>query len=121
MGYRTFRDAKGTDWQAWDIIPRLEDRRGRDRRMQQLAVTRERRAERERRLTLGSRPAMLGHGLQAGWLCFEALSEKRRLTPIPADWLACPQPQLELYLGRAVPTARASGARPEATAERRAG
>jgi hypothetical protein len=115
MGYRTFTDSQGTEWQAWDIIPRLAERRASDRRLRQLAVARERRAERDRRLSSGPRPTMLGHGLNAGWLCFEGPAEKRRLTPIPSDWLGCPQAQLERYLGSAVPASRVSPVDPQAT------
>ncbi|MBA3969658.1 MAG: hypothetical protein H0X52_06115, partial [Gemmatimonadetes bacterium] len=32
------------------------------------------------------RSNLLTPGLEQGWLCFEAESEKRRLTPIPPEW-----------------------------------
>ena len=32
MGYRIFRDSHGTEWQTWDVIPRMGDRRVSERR-----------------------------------------------------------------------------------------
>lgn len=105
MGYRSFTDSLGTDWQAWDIVPRLAERRGPDRRVASLAVARERRQAMERRGPAGERN-VLRHGLQRGWLCFEATLEKRRLAPVPADWLECTVARLEEYLRSAVPVSR---------------
>src|SRR5687768_4354739 len=27
MSYRLFEDSQGTEWQVWDVVPRLEERR----------------------------------------------------------------------------------------------
>lgn len=106
MGYRSFTDATGVTWQAWDIIPRLAERRMAERRGAAAGtVAAERRARTERRLRPGGRLA-LSNGLHAGWLCFQARDEKRRLTPIPADWLRCAVATLEEYLRAAVPAIR---------------
>lgn len=105
MGYRIFTDSQGTEWQAWDIIPRLAERRARQRRAALLRVEGERRASEERRKVAGERP-VLSHGLNGGWLCFEASREKRRLAPIPGDWLRCAVARLEEYLRAAVPAVR---------------
>lgn len=104
MGYRVFTDSEGTEWQAWDIIPRLAERRANDRRIARMAVAQERRADERRRIQ--SDRSVLGEGLRAGWLCFETTREKRRLAPIPSDWLRCAVARLEEYLRRAVPAAR---------------
>jgi hypothetical protein len=32
MPYRTFIDSLGTDWQVWDIVPRLSERRSEEKR-----------------------------------------------------------------------------------------
>ncbi|MDB4878617.1 MAG: hypothetical protein JWL60_63 [Gemmatimonadetes bacterium] len=109
MGYRIFTDSLGTEWQAWDIVPRLAERRARERRNARLAVDRERRLADERRLVAGER-SVLSRGLHQGWLCFETAMEKRRLAPIPSDWLRCTVARLEEYLRSAVPAARASAA-----------
>jgi hypothetical protein len=107
MGYRIFRDSAGTEWQTWDVVPRLAERRTAERRMTVSAAPRvERRRVSDRRVRMGRRP-MLSFGLDSGWLCFEAPVEKRRLTPIPADWERCPTSQLEAYCKAARPAARA--------------
>ena len=107
MGYRIFRDSQGTEWQAWDIVPRLAERRSRERRLARAVVQVERRASDERRL-LSRERSPLTNGLNAGWLCFEARDEKRRLTPVPADWLRCTLLRLEEYLRSAIPARRVS-------------
>jgi hypothetical protein len=107
MGYRIFRDSAGTEWQTWDVVPRLAERRAGERRVAVSAVKPrvERRRLRERRVRVGRRP-MLSSGLDGGWLCFEAPEEKRRLTPIPADWERCPTTRLEEYCRSAKPALR---------------
>lgn len=106
MGYRSFTDASGVEWQAWDIVPRLAERRAAERRSAgALPISSERRSAPDRRQRPGGRLA-LGNGLHAGWLCFETQGEKRRLSPIPADWLRCAVATLQEYLARAVPAAR---------------
>jgi hypothetical protein len=107
MGYRVFRDSQGTDWQTWDVVPQLAERRAADRRRAEAAVADERRRARERRILSGRRP-VLSAGLDGGWLCFEAPVEKRRLTPIPADWLRCDDECLERYCRAAKPAIRSS-------------
>jgi hypothetical protein len=96
------------DWQAWDVVPELADRRLHERRVSRLSVPAVRRRATERRIVMGRRPA-LHSALGGGWLCFEGSEEKRRLTPIPPDWLACPADQLELYLAAAKPAVRLRG------------
>jgi hypothetical protein len=108
MGYRSFRDRQGTDWQAWDVVPALADRRVQERRTSRGAFEGERRRATERRVTIGRRPT-LHAGLNGGWLCFEGAVEKRRLSPIPNDWLACTPEQLEQYLASAKPASRLTG------------
>lgn len=106
MGYRIFRDSAGTEWQTWDVVPRLAERRVSDRRMTVSAApgTERRRAD-DRRVRQGGRPTLTS-GLGGGWLCFEALMEKRRLCPIPDDWERCPTPRLEEYCRAATPALR---------------
>ena len=108
MGYRTFKDSRGTEWQTWDVIPRLGDRRVRERReiVAEPPHT-DRRARSDRRILTGHR-SVLTSGLDGGWLCFEAHSEKRRLSPIPADWLSCGIACLERYCGEAKPARRST-------------
>jgi hypothetical protein len=106
MGHRVFKDSQGTEWQTWDVVPQLGDRRTSDRRKQSVSFTHsERRSRTDRRVIAGSR-SVLTAGLDAGWLCFETAGEKRRLTPIPADWLHCAVPRLEQYCVGARPARR---------------
>ena len=108
MGYRVFRDKVGTEWQAWDVVPKIAERRGNERRARALGpVQHERRGQWDRRVVEGERPAV-NTVLHGGWLCFEATEEKRRLTPIPGDWQRCAQSRLEEYCAEAVPARRSS-------------
>ena len=109
MGYRVFKDSTGTEWQTWDVVPQLSERRLQERRRQRLPPPSAERRNIERRVVSGRRP-MLSAGLDGGWLCFEAIVEKRRLTPIPSDWLRCGEERLEEYLRQAKPALRASTA-----------
>lgn len=106
MSYRIFKDLRGIEWQTWDVIPRLEERRVSSRRA---AVTRppgtDRRTQTDRRL-IHSQRSVLTPGLTGGWLCFEAEEEKRRLSPIPSDWHSCPVERLQGYCDAAIPARR---------------
>lgn len=105
MPYRTFVDTTGTEWQVWDIVPRLSERRSgevTDRRVEVLPIRfADRRAE-TRRVTQ-ARKAFLRGTYAQGWLCFDCSSEKRRLTPIPNDWTTCSEELLEVYSRHAKP------------------
>ena len=98
MGYRVFRDSQGTEWQAWDVVPQLTERREIERRVHTKPVQHaDRRREPDRRIRKGRRP-ILTAGLDGGWLCFENGLEKRRLTPIPDNWTRCSAAELDRYL-----------------------
>jgi hypothetical protein len=110
MGYRAFRDSRGTEWQAWDVVPQLTERRELERRVRPARIEHaDRRRDPDRRVIGGRRP-MLTAGLDGGWLCFETDAEKRRLTPIPSDWLRCTEAQLERYCAAAKRAPRPSTA-----------
>ena len=107
MAHRHFTDSRGDEWLVFDVTPRLEDRRTRDRRSSaDSAEAPERRGE-DRRLTVGSPPPPR---LTKAWLCFERGLERRRLQPIPENWLSLPDAELENLLGlaRTAPTRSAS-------------
>jgi hypothetical protein len=108
MGYRSFRDEQGMDWQAWDVVPALADRRIQERRVHRRTLDDDRRRMNDRRVTPGHRPPV-NAGMSGGWLCFEAAAGKRRLAPIPADWLGCAIERLRHYLAVAKPAARMTG------------
>jgi hypothetical protein len=105
MPYRTFVDSTGTEWQVWDVVPRLSERRSEEETDRRLAMTPIRfadRREESRRLTQ-TRRAVLRGSYAHGWLCFDSDKEKRRLTPIPYDWTTCSEELLEVYERHAEP------------------
>jgi hypothetical protein len=103
MAYRIFRDSQGTEWQVYDVVPQLGDRRVSERRTGAAnAPNTDRRSRTDRRVRDVPR-SVLTAGLDTGWLCFETADVKRRLGPIPADWLHCDVAQLEQYCVHAKP------------------
>lgn len=115
MALRTFKDSTGQEWQAFDVVPRPDERRRYDRRAPQKRASspsdrgqRHRRDE-DRRLSVGRRSSM-AKGVVNGWLCFErsGAQERRRLTPIPQDWMRCSDEVLEGYCRSALATRRSS-------------
>ena len=108
MGYRIFRDSRGTDWQTYDVIPRLAERRMNERRSRVAEpVAHEKRARVDRRVSSGMRPS-LTPAMNEGWLCFEARDEKRRLTPIPENWINLREAELEQLCAQAQTARRIS-------------
>jgi hypothetical protein len=105
MGYRSFKDSAGVEWDAWDVVPQLAERRVADRRQTRQRVPFADRRRLDRRVVMSRRAAM-APGLTEGWLCFEGASEKRRLSPIPPDWTRCADDQLEEYCRKAKPVRR---------------
>ena len=98
---RTFVDSTGTEWEAFDVVPRDTERRMTDRRSgprPQAGRDVERR-ERDRRLSVGGRSRLTGQG----WLSFQHGDERRRLSPIPADWQRATDAELEAYCREARP------------------
>jgi hypothetical protein len=112
MAFRSFMDSAGAAWQVWDIVPVLSERRGEERRDSgagQRSSGPERRQD-ERRIAATRRLSLSG-SFATGWLCFESKRERRRLSPIPADWKSCDQRGLERYLNHATPVPNARNAR----------
>lgn len=97
MSFRTFVDATGTEWQAFDVVPRVEERRHYDRRGHDddVALLADRR-DSDRRITIGASTSFQ-RAVSGGWLCFECVGERRRLSPIPNDWMKCSTSQLEQH------------------------
>ncbi len=70
MAVRTFESPDGITWTAWEVIPAQVS---------------------EFRSTHGSHlPAQMAEG----WLCFDCGSEKRRLAPLPSDWVGRTEAEL---------------------------
>jgi hypothetical protein len=99
MPYRIFQDSTGNEWQVWDVVPQLtERRRGEaDRRVEIAPVAFADRRRDERRLSYAHRAVLRG-AYAHGWLCFDNGAAKRRLSPIPPDWTTCDDDTLEAYL-----------------------
>lgn len=75
-----------------------------------------RRSELDRRTGIDRRAAprarvALPGSFSAGWLCFESQGEKRRLTPVPAEWEQAEDDALQQWLDAAV---GAASRRPDA-------
>lgn len=106
MTLRIFTDSEGAEWQAFDVIPRADERRRYDRRSpaEQHALDEDRR-DADRRLTVGGRSPLVGT-VSDGWLCFERGSDRRRLCPIPDDWRRCSDEVLDAYCQAATPVRR---------------
>jgi len=103
MALRTFLDSAGNEWQAFDVVPRADERRRLDRRSPQTPrLDPEDRRDADRRLTIGGR-SPLASRIADGWLCFERGSERRRLCPIPTGWSRCTDEQLAAYCQSARP------------------
>lgn len=75
MTLRTFRDAQGTAWEAWEVIPK-------NRLTQHGAVTAE---------------------LSLGWLSLRSGGERRRVVPTPEGWQRMSEEELRVMLATAEP------------------
>jgi hypothetical protein len=109
MAFRTFLDSRGEEWQAYDVTPPVDERRHYDRRATSEASEPERRESDDRRLSVGRVSRLVSRG--EGWLCFERGDDRRRLTPIPKDWLKATDEELEQYResARRVPAIASNG------------
>jgi len=107
MPHRSFRDSQGTEWTACDVQPQSTERRVMQRRQLSSPVPFPERRRAERRILPMRRP-ILAHGYGAGWLCFDAATERRRLSPIPGDWPRCSDGRLEEHCRAARPVSRDS-------------
>lgn len=119
MALRIFTDSNGVEWQAFDVVPRADERRRYDRRSpaEQRALEEERR-DADRRLTIGGRSPLV-NSVTDGWLCFERGVDRRRLSPIPDDWRKCSDRQLETYCHSATPVRRRSSFLEHSSEEKR--
>jgi hypothetical protein len=105
--HRTFTDAAGRAWQAWEVSPgrALRDepeRRDDGGRRRDTAPGLDPAADERRR---PDRRVAVAPALQRGWLAFQAGAERRRLAPVPPGWADAPVAALARYCEAAVPVA----------------
>jgi hypothetical protein len=115
MAHKHFTDSTGTEWFAFDVTPRADDRRSYDRRRSEpetgkVVESQDRRGN-DRRVTVGGQHPPR---LTQGWLCFEREGERRRLQPVPENWTSLSDSDLEKLLAsaRVAPSANASTTAP---------
>jgi hypothetical protein len=93
MPHRTYRDADDREWSVWDIHPEDVERQLRGAPPRGHAPV----ADAPTRSRMAVSPDFM-----LGWLCFEAMGAKRRLTPIPPGWDALTDAELAELCARAV-------------------
>ena len=59
------------------------------------------------------------NGIPSSYLCFERGIDRRRLTPIPADWKECTAAKLDEYREQAKPVHRAFASPDQFSSKRR--
>ena len=99
MPHRQFRDVTGSVWDVWDVYPSAMERRLHERRTLSRRKT-------ERRLRAEVRATGVPADLKMGWLAFQLGRERRRLVPIPQDWMDLPEDELRVLKERAVVSER---------------
>lgn len=80
---RGFTDSTGVEWRVWEVFPN--------------------RAATQTSADSFSTAKLKGTAYAEGWLCFESMTEKRRLAPIPEGWDRRERPDLEQLLAQATP------------------
>jgi hypothetical protein len=94
-GYRTFLDARGQLWEVWMVHPSSIERRKMERRspIENAVHLIEQRVLGDRRSKFGARGAVASE-YSTGWLCFASEGEKRRLAPVPTNWMSANDSQV---------------------------
>jgi hypothetical protein len=95
MAHRIFSDASGREWLVWEVIPATAERQGEARQEMEIRIGDSHAGETPRSFT------HLPTAFAGGWLCFESGDEKRRLGPIPPDWVRISDTGLERLLNQA--------------------
>jgi len=94
-GYRTFLDARGRLWEVWMVHPSAIERRRMERRspVENAVFLIEQRVLGDRRAHAGPRGSVASE-YSNGWLCFASNGEKRRLAPVPVNWMSANDSQV---------------------------
>lgn len=94
MTHRKIKDGTGKSWDVWEVYPSAVEQRMSG---EHPAVHDGNGGPPERREVRIRVPA----ALEAGWLAFQAGTDRRRLAPIPDQWSTLSDEQLLHLLGRA--------------------
>jgi hypothetical protein len=94
-GYRTFLDARGKVWEVWMVHPSSIERRKMERRspIENAVHLIEQRVLGDRRSNASTRGEVASE-YSSGWLCFASQGEKRRLAPVPVNWVSANDSQV---------------------------
>jgi hypothetical protein len=99
-GYRTFLDARGRVWEVWMVHPSSIERRKMERRspVENAVFLIEQRVLGDRRSPHGGNRGSVASEYSNGWLCFASDGEKRRLAPVPVNWMSANDSQIAEWL-----------------------
>ena len=97
---REFTDSSGRLWRVWEVQPRWIERRN-EEHPEIVAVVGERRTRRS-----GEIRVRFDSELAFGWLAFECESDRRRLHPVPIQWMGLADAELRALLERATTISR---------------
>lgn len=98
MALREFTDGAGTRWRVWDVHPGLQRP---DLPAVEVPVADRAPAHQARAEALFSE--RVRRQFAGGWLAFEREGERRRLSPIPAQWEGLSDAELCVLCDRAAP------------------
>ena len=95
-GHRTFLDARGNVWEVWMVHPSSIERRKMERRtpVENAVNLIEQRVLGDRRANAGTRGGAVSSEFSSGWLCFSSNGERRRLAPVPVNWMSANDSQV---------------------------
>ena len=95
MTHRKFKDGLGKKWDVWEVYPSaVEQRMSGEHPAAVETVNGLPPEKREVRIRVPS-------SLQDGWLAFQSGAERRRLAPIPRDWISLDDEALARLLAKA--------------------
>ena len=94
MTHRKIKDGAGRAWDVWEVYPSAVEQRMSGEHPAVSDSDGSAREKREVRLRVPS-------ALQDGWLAFQSGKDRRRLTPIPEQWVTLPDEELVRLLARA--------------------
>lgn len=94
-GYRKYVDSWGRAWEVWMVHPSSIERRAMERRspVENAVFLIEQRVMGDRRSGVGTRIPVASE-YSFGWLCFTKDGERRRLAPVPVNWIKASDTQL---------------------------